>query len=32
MPERCHCIPLNPDYPETKEQLQEKFLRLTAGK
>ena len=26
------CIPLNPDYPETKEQLQEKFLRLTASK
>ena len=25
------CIPLNPDYLETKEQLQEKFLRLTAG-
>jgi hypothetical protein len=26
------CIPHNPDYPETKEQLQEKFLLLTAGK
>jgi len=26
------CIPLNPDYPETKAQLQEKFLRLTADK
>jgi hypothetical protein len=26
------CIPHNPDYPETKERLQEKFLRLTAGK
>ena len=25
------CIPHNPDYPETPEQLQEKFLRLTAG-
>ncbi|MCL5059971.1 MAG: YfhL family 4Fe-4S dicluster ferredoxin [Candidatus Thermoplasmatota archaeon] len=26
------CIPHNPDYVETPEQLQEKFLRLTAGK
>jgi hypothetical protein len=26
------CIPHNPDYPETHEQLMEKFLRLTAGK
>jgi formate hydrogenlyase subunit 6/NADH:ubiquinone oxidoreductase subunit I len=26
------CIPLNPNYMETKEQLQAKFLRLTAGK
>jgi len=26
------CIPLNLDYPETREQLQEKFLRLTAAK
>jgi formate hydrogenlyase subunit 6/NADH:ubiquinone oxidoreductase subunit I len=26
------CIPLNPDYPESKDQLQVKFLRLTAGK
>lgn len=26
------CIPLNPDVVETKEQLMEKFLRLTAQK
>lgn len=26
------CIPLNPDVVETKEQLYEKYLRLTAGK
>ena len=26
------CIPLNPDCVETKEQLYEKYLRLTAGK
>ena len=26
------CIPLNPDIVETKEQLHEKFLRLTAVK
>ncbi|HJX58383.1 MAG TPA: ferredoxin, partial [Thiobacillus sp.] len=26
------CIPHNPDYPETREQLQEKFLRLSANK
>ncbi len=26
------CIPLNPDYTESKEELQEKFLQLTAGK
>jgi hypothetical protein len=26
------CIPFNPDYPETREQLQEKFLRLTTVK
>ena len=26
------CIPLNPDYVETKEQLHEKYLRLTAVK
>ena len=24
------CIPLNPDFEETREQLQEKYLRLTA--
>ncbi|MBX3680157.1 YfhL family 4Fe-4S dicluster ferredoxin [Cognatazoarcus halotolerans] len=26
------CIPLDPDRPETKEQLMEKFLQLTSGK
>ena len=26
------CIPLNPDYVETQEQLYEKYLRLTAAK
>ncbi|MDO8597321.1 MAG: YfhL family 4Fe-4S dicluster ferredoxin [Sulfuricaulis sp.] len=26
------CIPLNPDCVETKEQLYDKYLRLTAGK
>jgi hypothetical protein len=26
------CIPLHPDFPETKEQLYEKFLRLTTQK
>jgi len=26
------CIPFNLDYPETKEQLQEKYRLLTAGK
>jgi ferredoxin len=26
------CIPLNPDYVETHEQLHEKYLRLTAQK
>ncbi len=26
------CIPLNPDYVETREQLHEKYLRLTALK
>ena len=26
------CIPLNPDYVETHEQLYEKYLRLTAAK
>ncbi|OZA43639.1 MAG: ferredoxin [Hydrogenophilales bacterium 17-61-76] len=26
------CIPLNPDYSETQDQLQIKFLRLTGGK
>jgi len=26
------CIPLNPDYVETREQLHEKYLRLTAQK
>ena len=26
------CIPFNPDCPETKEQLQEKYLKLTAVK
>ena len=26
------CIPLNPDYVETQEQLHEKYLRLTAAK
>ena len=26
------CIPLNPDVVESKEQLQEKYLRLTSGK
>jgi ferredoxin len=26
------CIPLNQDYPETKEALQQKYLRLMAAK
>ncbi len=26
------CIPVNPDYVETQDQLMEKFLRLTAQK
>ncbi|MDE2259706.1 MAG: YfhL family 4Fe-4S dicluster ferredoxin [Betaproteobacteria bacterium] len=26
------CIPLHPDYPETREQLQEKYQRLTQNK
>jgi len=26
------CIPLNPGYPETKEALQQKYLRLMAAK
>ncbi len=26
------CIPLNPEYPETREQLQEKYQRLTQNK
>jgi hypothetical protein len=26
------CIPVNPDYVESKDQLMEKFLRLTAQK
>lgn len=26
------CIPLNPDHPETQQQLQEKYLQLTATK
>ncbi len=26
------CIPLDPDYAETKEQLHQKYLNLTAGK
>ena len=26
------CIPLNPDRVETKEELQQKYQRLTAGK
>ncbi|MDP1538248.1 MAG: YfhL family 4Fe-4S dicluster ferredoxin [Burkholderiales bacterium] len=26
------CIPLDPDYQETREQLQEKYLKLTAQK
>ena len=26
------CIPLNPDYPETKEALQQKYQRLMAQK
>ena len=26
------CIPLNPEYVETQEQLYEKYLRLTAAK
>ena len=26
------CIPLNPEYPETKEQLYQKYLRLTSLK
>ena len=26
------CIPLNPDFVETQEQLYEKYLRLTAAK
>lgn len=25
------CIPLNPDHQETREQLMEKFVRLTGG-
>ena len=27
-----NCIPLNPDYPETKAALQQKYLRLMAQK
>ena len=26
------CIPLNPEYPETREQLQDKYQRLTQKK
>jgi ferredoxin len=26
------CIPLNPEYPETRQQLQEKYQRLTQKK
>ena len=27
-----NCIPLNPEYPETREALQQKYLRLMAAK